>query len=285
LGSFDLEGRNFYYQNPLDSGGPRYPWHNCPCCVGNIPRTLFMLPTWIYAKGDGGVYVNLFIGSETTIDDVVGTKVELIQETNYPWDGDVVITVNPAQSKRFAVHVRTPNRDVSELYEGAPEADGLIRLSVNGDEVEPNVERGYAVIDREWQAGDKIELELPMRVQRVRASDQIEATRGRVALRYGPLMYSIESVDQPVDGALDREAELTTEWRPDLLEGVLVIHGKFADGSAMMAIPNYARNNRIPLVRLRPPLEGESDEQPVEGRGWRRREGGRSLVWMQEEAK
>jgi hypothetical protein len=125
-----------------------------------------------------------------------------------------------------------------------------------------------------------------MRVQRVRASDQIEATRGRVALRYGPLMYNIESVDQPVDGALDRDAELTTKWRSDLLEGVVVIHGKFSDGSAMMAIPNYARNNRIPMVRLRPPLEGEegSDEQPVEGRGWRRRDGGRSLVWMQEEA-
>ncbi len=286
LGSFDLEARNFYYQNPLDSGGPRYPWHGCPCCVGNIPRTLLMLPTWMYAKGDDGVYVNLFIGSEAKIEDVAGTDVELVQETNYPWDGHVAITVNPAESKRLAVHLRSPNRDVSELYNGAPEADGVARITVNGDAVEPLIEQGYAVIDRQWSAGDKIELELPMRVQRVRASDKVEATRGRVALRFGPLVYSIESVDQPVDRALPRDAELTTEWRPDLLEGVMVIRGQFADGSPVTAIPNYARNNRIPVVRRRPPLDGAEDSSEASGGGggFRPRGGGRSIVWMQEAA-
>ena len=284
LGSFDLEARNFYYQNPLDFGGPRYPWHGCPCCVGNIPRTLLMLPTWMYAKGDDGVYVNLFIGSETTIKDVAGTDVELVQQTNYPWDGKVAITVNPAQTKRFAVHLRTPNRDVSELYQSTPKVDGVVRLMVNGEEVEPNIERGYASIDREWKSGDKIELELPMRPQRVRASNKIAATLGLVALRYGPLMYNIETMDQPVDGALPPSAELKTEWRPDLLEGVVVIKTKFFDGTDVTAIPNYARLNRVQRTPRRPPQDGEqnSDDGGNSG-GFRRRGGvGRSTVWMLE---
>jgi DUF1680 family protein len=289
LGSIDLEGQNFYYQNPLDSRQPRYPWHGCPCCVGNIPRTLLMLPTWMYASGEDGLYVNQYLGSETTVEDVADVAVEVVQETNYPWDGKVTITVNPAGSTRFTVHLRAPNRDVSELYRGAPEADGIVRLAVNGEAVEPRIERGYAVIDRTWSAGDRIELELPMRPQRVRASDQIEAARGRVALRFGPLVYNIESVDQPVDGALDAHAELMTEWRPGLLEGVVVITGKFADGSPMTAVPNFARNNRIPQVRRRPPLEGAGDgggdaSWNDAAAGEFRRGNSRSIVWIEEAA-
>ena len=100
LGSIDLAGENFYYQNPLVGGWPRYPWHACPCCVGNIPRTLLMVPTWTYVKDDDGLYVNMFIGSTIKVEDVAGTDVEMVQETDYPWSGKVAITVNPAESKR-----------------------------------------------------------------------------------------------------------------------------------------------------------------------------------------
>ncbi len=116
LGSIDLEGKNFYYDNPLDSRGPRYPWHVCPCCVGNIPRTLLMLPTWTYVKGKDGLYVNLFIGSTIKVENVAGTDVEMVQKTDYPWSGKVSITVNPETAKRFTVYVRVPNRTTSELY-------------------------------------------------------------------------------------------------------------------------------------------------------------------------
>ncbi len=93
LGSLDLEGRNFYYDNPLDSNVPRYPWHTCPCCVGNIPRTLLMLPTWMYARGPDSLYVNLFVGSAVTVENVAGTDVEIVQATDYPWNGKVSLTV------------------------------------------------------------------------------------------------------------------------------------------------------------------------------------------------
>jgi len=244
LGSIDLEGKNFYYQNPLDSRGPRYDWHGCPCCVGNIPRTLLMLPTWTYAGSADGIYVNLFVGSTITVEDVADTDVQMIQKTDYPWSGDVSVTVNPRQTKRFSVRIRVPNRSVSELYAGTPQSDGITSISVNDSAITPPVEKGYAVINRRWRAGDKIDLKLPMKVQRIKAGDKIEATKGRVALRYGPLIYSAERVDQDIDNVLSPESALTAEWKGDLLGGVMVIKGTWADGSVLTAIPNYARNNR-----------------------------------------
>jgi hypothetical protein len=114
---------------------------------------------------------------------------------------------------------------------------------------------GYAQITRTWQAGDKIDLVFPMQVQRVRADERVMADRGRVALKYGPLVYNIESVDQNVNSVLSDDSPLTTEWDANLLGGVMVIKGKFTDGSPLTAIPNYARLNR----------------------------GGRSLVWIRDD--
>ena len=244
LGSIDLEGKNFYYQNPLDSREKRYPWHVCPCCVGNIPRVLLMLPTWMYASSDDGIYVNLFIGSTVTAENVAGTDVQMVQATDYPWSGQVSITVNPAEAKSFSINIRMPNRSVSDLYTGTPQSDGITSISVNGSEIAPRIEKGYAVIHRNWKAGDKIDLVLPMKVQRIKGSDKIAATAGRVALRYGPLIYAAESVDQNIDGVLPPESALTAEWKGDLLGGVMVIRGTWADGSALTAVPYYARENR-----------------------------------------
>ena len=162
--------------------------------------------------------------------------------------------MNPTAAKRFTVRVRVPNRNVSELYTSTPDANGITSLAVNGAAMKPTIERGYAVITRTWKAGDTIELELPMKVQRVRAVDAIEADRGKVALRYGPLVYNIEKADvQDIAKALPPDAPLTTEWRGDLLGGVTVIKGTFADGSPMVAIPNYARMNREPAPAPAPP--------------------------------
>ena len=244
LGSTDLEGKNYYYTNPLDASLGRSSWHTCPCCVGNIPRTLLMVPTWSYAKSADGVYVNMYIGSTVMLENAAGTDIEMVQDTDYPWSGKIGITVNPKASKRFTVRLRVPNRTTSRLYTPTPEVNGIVSLSVNGAPVKPVIEKGYAVITRNWKAGDKIQMELPLRVQRVNPSDQIAATREKVALRYGPLIYNIEKVDEEIEGALAPNSALTAEFRPDLLGGVTVIKGEFSDGSKFLAIPNYARTNR-----------------------------------------
>jgi DUF1680 family protein len=275
LGAMDLEGKHFYYPNPLDANGPRTSWHSCPCCVGNMPRTLLMLPTWLYAKSPDSIYVNMFIGSSITVENVAGTDVEMVQATDYPWNGKVSITVNPKVEKNFSVRIRVPTRNVSSLYKGTPDANGLTSLSVNGSAVKPVIDKGYAVVTRSWKAGDKIEAVLPLKIQRVRAHEKIEADRNRVALRYGPLIYNIEKVDQDITKALSPDSPLTTEWRGDFLGGVVVIKGKFADGSAMLAIPNYARTNRDPAAPYETPPTGSGGVRPAPGPVT-------SIVWIKE---
>jgi hypothetical protein len=276
MGALDVKAENFYYTNELATSRPRTAWHSVPCCTGNMPRTLLMLPTWMYSKGTDGIYVNLFAGSAITVQGVAGTDVEMVQTTNYPWDGKVSIAVNPKAQKRFAIKIRVPNRDVSSLYTSTPAANGITSLAVNGTAVKQSIVNGYAEISRTWKAGDTIKFVLPMQVQRVRASEKIAADQGRVALRYGPLVYNIEQIDQPIDGALSPAAPLTTEWRGDLLGGVTVIRGAFADGTPMMAIPNLVRYNRNPVVPppAAPPAAaagGAPTPRPAS-----------SIVWMRE---
>lgn len=243
FGAVDLQGKNFCYTNPLVNT-LRTPWHVCPCCVGNIPRTLLMVPTWSYTKGPEALHVNLYIGSRVNVGKIAGTNVQVVQKTDYPWKGDVALTINPDEPKTFSIHLRVPNRTTSKLYTETPAVSGLKRLEVNGHPVHLRIERGYAVITRRWQAGDRIELELPMEPQRIAADPRIQADNNQLALRYGPLVYNVEladgqSLDQPLSNA-----PLQAEWRPDLLGGVVVITGTWQDGKPMMAIPNYARMNR-----------------------------------------
>ena len=255
LSDIDLAGDNFTYTNALDSSAGRYPWHGCPCCIGNIPRTLLRLPEWMYVRGAESLYVNLFIGSTVNVGKVAGTPVRIVQKTDYPWKGDVSITVNPAKPASFALHVRVPRHEASSLYQNSPATGTLVSLALNGKPVTPEIVNGYAVITRKWKPGDKVDLVLPLQVQRVKTIPQVKANLGRVALRCGPLIYNIESADQNVDAVLKPDAPLTMSWQPDLLGGVTVIEGAFADGTKLKAIPNYARNNR----------------------------GGRSLVWIKDE--
>jgi DUF1680 family protein len=244
LGGVDLKGTSFCYTNPLVNT-QRTLWHVCPCCVGNIPRTLLMMPTWTYVKSKEGIYVNMFVGSRIHVGNVAGTPVEMVQKTEYPWKGSVAITVNPEQARIFSVYVRIPNRNTSKLYTESPAIQGVTSFSVNGAPIKPQIEKGYAVVTREWNAGDRIELELPMEPQRITADDRVKADTGSIALKYGPLVYNVETADNKnIDQPLSDDP-IKTEWRPDLLGGVMVMTGTWKDGSPMMAVPNYARMNRV----------------------------------------
>ena len=244
LGSVDLTAKNFTYTNPLDSAEARYPWHNCPCCVGNIPRTLLSLPPWMYARSADTLCVNLDLGSSLTIDKLGGTPVQVVQTTDYPWQGKVSLTLNPVTPATFTLQLRVPNRQTSALYANTPPSSGLISFSINGAAVAPVIEHGYALVTREWRAGDKVELELPLPVQRVKADERVAATAGRVALRRGPLVYNFESVEQNLEAVLAPDSPLHAAWRADMLDGAMVITGTFQDGKPLLAIPNYARLNR-----------------------------------------
>lgn len=244
LGSLDYEGKNFYYTNPLSSNRLRSDWHVCPCCVGNIPRTLLMIPTWTYLKSEDGIYVNLFIGSTINVEKVAGTDVEMVQRTEYPWKGDVSITVNPAETRKFTVWVRVPDRKTSDLYSSVPELSGISLLTVNGEPVQAEINKGYLPVTREWKRGDVISFVIPMEVQHITADERIVADRGRMALRYGPLIYNVEKADQPDISLTAGDGPMNAEWRNDMFGGIMVISGKWSDGSNLLAIPNYLRLNR-----------------------------------------
>jgi DUF1680 family protein len=268
LGGVALDGKSYCYTNPLVNT-ERAEWHVCPCCVGNLSRTLLMIPTWSYVKDSTGLYVNMFVGSRIHVGQVAGTGVEVVQKTDYPWSGKVSITVNPEQAKSFSVYVRIPDRTTSKLYTNSPQVRGVKSFSVNGQSVTPKIQKGYAVVTREWKAGDRIELELPMEPQRVTPDPRIAADRNLVALTYGPLVYNVERADNHNIERKPGDVPLRTEWRPDLLGGVMVITGKWADGSDLVAVPNYARMNRVGSP---PEYPTEDDrrgpESPVDSKVW-----------------
>ena len=278
LGAVELSGTNFYYQNPLDETRARYPWHGCPCCVGNIPRALFAIKDLMYSvnRARTELYLSHYVDSEATLPDVGGAALRIRQATRYPWDGGVTVTLHPARATGFTLKLRIPNRTESELYSATPDLSGRFTVRVNGQPQSPQSERGYIALRGEWKDGDRIELSLPMEIQRVKADARIAADAGRVALQYGPLAYNVESVDLPsgknVDAlALAADAPLRAEWDGGLLGGVLAIRGAFADGTPLQAVPNFTRMNRFPQhkpqwVHLANTYDGVTQRVYVNGR-------------------
>ena len=264
LSGISLSGDRFFYPNPLTSYGQheRVPWFSCACCPPNVARILTSVPGYFYAASNDKVYVNLFAQGTGKLK-AGGTDLEIVQTTEYPWKGDVRIEVKPAREADFTLCVRVPgwamNRPVpSDLYAYTEEAAGAPALKLNGEPVEFKVEKGYALVSRTWKAGDFVELSLPMPVRRVAANEAVEEDRGRVAVERGPLVYCAEGPDNGgrvsnlvlADGTV-----LTTEARPDLLNGVVVIKGEaealsekagkvISEKKSVTLIPYYAWANR-----------------------------------------
>ncbi len=257
LGAVDLAGENFFYQNPLASEQMRYPWHGCPCCVGNIPRTLLALKDRTYSCNAAGdkLFINHYLDSRMPLRLSDGTQLVVEQQTNYPLDGVIRIVFHLEAPKTAAVCLRIPDRTESALYTAMPDLSGKFELTVDGETVDAPTENGYAVLERTWHDGDTITLELPIDVQRVYADPRVEADRGRVALIRGPIVYNVENADHPCDVralVLPRDAAITATWQPELLGGVVTLRAEAfcrgLDGSVkpvdLFAVPNYVRLNR-----------------------------------------
>jgi DUF1680 family protein len=278
LGAVELSGTNFYYQNPLDEMKARYPWHGCPCCVGNIPRALFAIKDLMYSVTPKRteLYLSHYVDSEATLPDIGGAPLRIQQATRYPWDGKVTVTLHPARPATFTLKLRVPDRTESELYSATPDLGGTFTVYVKGQRQSPQIERGYIALHGEWNDGDRIELTLPMEIQRVKTDPRVAANVGRVALQYGPLVYNFESVDLPRGKSLEAltlpvNVPLRAEWDEKLLGGVLAIRGEFADGTPLQAIPNFTRQNRFSQhqpqwVHLANTYDGTTQRVYVNGR-------------------
>ncbi|MEX2317614.1 MAG: beta-L-arabinofuranosidase domain-containing protein [Pirellulales bacterium] len=236
--------------------GPRRAWFDVACCPANLSRFVAQFPGYIYSKRDGALCVNFFVPSEAEITFTGRTVVRVKQETNYPWDGDVKITVNPVTPGEFTVKVRIPgwaqgHALPSDLYVYEPVPKDRVpeplKLKVNGAEVEARPENGYAVLKREWKAGDTIDLHLPMPPRRTHAHEDVAADRGKVALERGPLVYCFEGADNGDRVAtlyLPDDVPLEIEKRTDERLGeITVIRGKVGDNE-LTAIPYQLWGNR-----------------------------------------
>lgn len=256
LSGISLEGNTFFYVNPLESDGrfafnaddsiTRQPWFNCSCCPTNIVRLMPSLPGYIYALRDERLYVNLYIGSQAQFQ-LKGSGVQITQVTNYPWDGGVKLTINPAQPTPFTLSLRVPGwvrgQPVpSDLYRYLDNTPGDITVQVNGETITVKEEQGYIGINRTWRSGDVIELTLPMPIRRVLAHPQVADCRGKVALERGPIVYAAEAIDnggRALEIAIPDDMLLTAEHRAGLLNGITVI-----TGNTFVAIPYYAWSQR-----------------------------------------
>ncbi len=257
-----LDGKTFFYANPLEcdlnykfnSGGhlDRQPWFGCSCCPTNMCRFLPSVPGYIYAQGENKLYVNLYVSSSSKIKLNGKNPVTITQQSQYPWDGIVKISVSPEKPGKFALCLRLPgwvkNLPVpGDLYAySKPEKDS-VSLTINGENVSIQSDKGYAVIEREWKQGDVINLSLPMQIRQVVANNAVKEDLGKVAIERGPIVYCLEAIDNPnIDTVnLSDKSELNAGFSPDLLGGIETISGSDGKGEKRItAIPYYAWNNR-----------------------------------------
>lgn len=263
LAGIALSGDKFFYTNVLESDGTRnkserMPWFAWPCCLTNVVRLMPLVPSYAYATMGDTAYVNLFIegGADLSVGTGAGArKVHIADETKYPWEGKVKLTVTPDKEGEFTLRVRVPGwaqgKPVpGDLYRYAEKDVPAFTLSVNGAAVSPTLEKGYAVLKRTWKAGDVVELDLPMPVHRVLANDGVGDDKGRVALERGPIVYCLEAVDNggvARTKVLPADAALVAEYDAKLLGGVTVIRTATQPGGtqpAVMAVPYFAWSNR-----------------------------------------
>jgi DUF1680 family protein len=273
LSGVSLDGEHFFYPNPLASDGRyafnqgasgRKGWFDCSCCPTNVVRFLPSIAGYVYAQREHDLFVNLFVAGRAELE-IDGRGVTVRQETRYPWDGRVDITLEPEEAAELTLHVRIPGwargRPVpSDLYRYLGSPQELFVLAVNGEAQEVELEKGFAVLRRTWKKGDTVELSLSMPVRRVVSHEKVEANAGRVALERGPVVYCAEAVDnggRVHNLVLPDDTPLDARPREGLLGGVTVIEGRAlalspaTDGRSVVtqeqdfvAVPYYAWAHR-----------------------------------------
>ena len=228
ISGVSLDGGSFFYPIPLASTGgySRKPWFGCACCPSNICRFIPSLPGYVYAVKDDQVYVNLFLSNRAELK-VNRKKLVLEQETGYPWNGDIRIRVAQGNLP-FTMHLRIPGwvRGAvvpSDLYRYADGQELGYTVTVNGEPVAGELQKGYLLIDRKWKKGDVVEVHFDMKPRVVKANGKVEADRGRVAVERGPLVYCAEWPDNDFNVhniLLNQHPSFQVVERPDLLYGI-----------------------------------------------------------------
>ncbi|MFX1310314.1 MAG: glycoside hydrolase family 127 protein [Promethearchaeota archaeon] len=248
LSGISIDGKKFFYFNPLSSKGNviRKSWWLVPCCLTNIVRFIPQIPIFIYAIEKDTIFVNLFIENDAKIL-LDNSLISITQETNYPWEGNVKITVGIPQMKEFNFAIRVPgwaqNKPVpSDLYYYMEPNDLEMTIKINSELVDYQIEKGFIKLLRGWEDNDVIDINIPMPIRRVLSHENVKENFGKVAIERGPIVYCVESVDNKeasiFDLTLDDKAKFKTDYRDSIVEGIFVSSGN------IHFIPYYTWANR-----------------------------------------
>ncbi|MBF4506378.1 glycoside hydrolase family 127 protein [Flavobacterium sp. JLP] len=255
ISGISLDGKEFFYPNALESDGifksnrgscTRQAWFDCSCCPTNLIRFVPSIPGLIYSKSQDVLYVNLYASNNASF--TLGkTDLKISQQTGYPWNGKVVISVDPKKEGQFTIKLRVPGWARNEvlpgdLYSYKKASTQKATINLNGEILEIQPENGYFTIKRNWKKGDKINLNFPMEVQEVETNLKVETNKNKVSLEYGPIVYAVEEIDNKnnfdkVNVSVGDTFQVKKE--ANLLQGVNVI-----ENSKFKAIPYYSWSNR-----------------------------------------
>ena len=264
-----LDGKSFFYTNAMQvTNGfthsaleaERSGWFECSCCPTNMVRFLPSLPGYIYAQKKDNIYVNLFIAGTAHLQ-VNNTNIKIVQQNNYPWDGLLSFTVDPDSKTSFALRIRIPGwvhsaAIPSDLYSFDKKFSMPFTINLNGRPIDYELENGYAVIQRTWAKGDKIQMNLPIEVKKVVANKSLMEDQNKVALQRGPIIYCAEWKDN--DGSVSNimipeNSIFKAQYQENLLNGVTVLKtevirkdslDKGVKKSILTSIPYYSWANR-----------------------------------------
>ena len=264
-----LDGTTYLYNNPLTCHGgvTRKPWYAVPCCPSNLSRTFADLGKYIYSFEENNLWIHQYISNEATID--VGFPVDIKIESELPWNGKVLIHVNPAEKCKFKLHLRAPSwHSMAMIQMHKPAQDQMIKNSnehfshtVSSSGLKESVPyhkqktaSGYdprlswfQVVNRTWSPGDILEFDFDMSIKLRHAHPKVKGHQGKVAITRGPLAYCLESIDNPgvdiFEAKLD-PSTLAETFVPDLLGGAMKITAKTTDGKALTFIPYHLWGNR-----------------------------------------
>ena len=230
-------GETYLYNNPLEvhGGVTRRGWYACPCCPSNLARTFADLGKYVYSFEKDNLWIHQLIGNEIAVH--VGGHLNIKIESGLPWNGRVLIHVKPAETREFTIHVREPSWDSLSQSDDQRTASGY----------DPRIS-GYEVLNRPWSSkGEILQYDFDVSIKLRRAHPKVKGHAGKVALTRGPLVYCLESVDNPgldIFAVQLAPASLQDEFVPDLFGGIVVIHGHTTDGKPLKFIPYFLWANR-----------------------------------------
>ena len=276
LSGVSLDGKNYFYVNPLASSGNhiRKAWYDCTCCPPNVQRLIASIPGYFFTTSPEGIWIHLYDNCRLTTKLTDGSKLSLEMDTRYPAEGSIDITVSPETPAKFSLFLRIPG--------WCEKAKILVNKKEHPEKPRPGT---YLTINRKWQKNDRLHIEFAMRAVLIESHPRVRENTNAVAVKRGPLVYCFENTDNQrifipdmellVDGSVP-ERTFRPKFQPNLLGGLTTLHGKaLVPGQLKTRMPLYR-----PLRKYRSIPMKEVSVTAIPYYAWANRGASQMQVWL-----